>query len=171
MAADHGALQRQQEGVDGQGLAGSNGASVRRNPFGSSQSISTSASIPTLGQLGNQGSRSVSSSVTSPTPSASAVKSESRAEQSPSLVGASLANGTGDSITIRRESQGSAPGQNMATSSMPPPSSVGPRLASDSPAPLPGISHQQAQHPHAPAFGLDSRWRHPGKGRVNLQTL
>ncbi|KAH0539102.1 hypothetical protein FGG08_004340 [Glutinoglossum americanum] len=166
--ADHGASQRQQQhaqgGADGQGPASSNGVSSRpRNPFGSSQSGSSSAPIPTLGQLGNQGTRSVSSTATSPTPSAPAVKSETRAEQSPSLAGAPLVNGAGESITVRRGSQGSNPGpnQNISTSSMPPPSSVGPRLPSDSPAP--GTANPQTQYPHAPAFGLDSRWRHPGK--------
>ncbi|KAH0559974.1 hypothetical protein GP486_003504 [Trichoglossum hirsutum] len=161
ITADHGALQRQSHahGVDGQ-----NGAPLRpRNPFGSSQSSSGSAPIPTLGQLGNQGARSVSSSATSPTPSAPGIKSEGRAEQSPSLAGASFANGAGDSITVRRGSQGSNPGTslNASTSSMPPPSSLGPRLPSDSPAPLLGTANQ---HPHTNALALDSRWRHPGKG-------
>jgi hypothetical protein len=175
VAVDHSSLQHQQQhaqgGVDGQGSASNNGTTRPRNPFGSSQSGPTSTPIPILGQLGNQGSRSVSSSATSPTPSASAVKSEGRAEQSPSLASASLANGTGESITVRRESQGSnnpGSGQNMATS-MPPPSSVGPRLPSDSPSPFLGAAHQQ--HSHAPAFGLDSRWRHPGKGIILVKPL
>lgn len=161
VAVDDEALKRQQDlvkaGANGHGAAG-DGASSRpgpRNPFGGSHSGSNSTPIPTLGQI------SRSASAASPPVTVNGVKSEVQAGQSPAL----------GAVELRRNSSASneaAQSPHPTTLSMPPPSSVTPRLPSGSPHPPTNMITTHAPPPHVPPIAFDSRWRQPGKGKSSL---
>ncbi len=167
VAVDNGALERQQKHVQ----AGVNGhdASTRlgpKNPFGGLGSGPAAGNIPTLKSLSHDGASSASAA--SPTSSTSAVKAEVQAGQSPALGAINPSSSGGE---VRRDSHGSnqaAQSPYLTASTMPPPSSVTPRLPSGSPHPT---AHPHAHIPFtptpAPVAPSDSKWRQPGKGELN----
>ena len=157
VAVDDEALKRQQDlvkaGANGQGAA-TDGRSARpgpSNPFGGSHSASGSTPIPTLGQM------SRSASAASPPATVNGVKSEIQAGQSPALGAVELRRGSSGSNEVMLS-------PHPATLSMPPPSSVTPRLPSGSPHPQMNAVTSHVSQPHVPNNAFDSRWRQPGKG-------
>ncbi|KAI9698485.1 MAG: hypothetical protein M1836_004066 [Candelina mexicana] len=163
VAIDGGALERQkkhvQAGVNGHDASTGPGP---KNPFGGLGSGPVAGTIPTLNSLSHD--RASSASGSSPTLSASAVKTEIQAGQSPAL-GAVNPSGSGNGV--RRDSHGSSQAAQspfLAASAMPPPFTATPRLPSGSPHPT---AQPQAHLPYIPATAQvapsDSKWRQSGK--------
>lgn len=127
-----------------------NGTTTRRNPFGSSQT--SSAAVPTLGQLDH--TRSMSDSVASPTPSTSAmVKNEDTAKPSPSILTPTM--------NFNQSNQNGRPSSSHQNGN-----AMAPPLGSQS---ISGYgSHYNASgqygQPYTPTPSFDTKWRQPGKG-------
>lgn len=134
---------------------GSNGMAPnglsRRNPFGGSHSSATP--IPNLEQL--ERARSMSGSVSSPTPSNSAlVKNEDAARNSPALQ-------TNYSSYRGGSQAASTPG--LSGNGMPPPSTPGLPTMFSQGGYAQSFNHQTPYQPPNPSF--DSKWRQPGKSK------
>lgn len=163
---DNEALKRQQDmvkaGANGQGPA-TNNATTRlgpRNPFGRSQSGSGSTQIPSLHTTSQERTRSAS--VEQPVGTSNGVKSEVPSGQSPALGTVQL------NRDINRSSE-SGHSPHPAISTMPPPSSVTPRLSSHSPHPQ-ATANNHNWNVQSAATSFDSRWRQPGKGMKILNS-
>lgn len=160
VAIDSDALKRQQDlvkaGTNGQGAVTTNGTPHPgpRNPFGSSHSGSGAAPIPTLHRLSQERARS--SSAENPASSMNGVKSEGTGK-SPAL----------SAVQLNRYLDEARQSPNAAASTMPPPSSVTPRLPSGSPHPQATTMNTHNSNIHAMPF--DPRWRQPGKGEKRRQ--
>lgn len=161
VSVDSEALKRQQDlvkaGANGQGAAASDGTprSGTLNPFGGSPSGSGLTKIPSLHTASQDSTRSASAE--RPTSSTNGVKNELPPGQSPAL----------GAVQLNRElSRSSEPNHspNPAVSSMPPPSSVTSRLASNSPHPPTAANNSHGWNAQPSATSFDSRWRQAGKG-------
>ncbi len=120
-----------------------------------------STPVPTSGQASQD--KNPGATAMSPSISVNGVKTEAQLGRSPAL----------GSVQLRRSSHGSSEAlqsPNLAASSMPPPSSVTPRLASGSPHPQ-AQNHTNHVAQPAPTNVFDSKWRQPGKGRVFICIL
>lgn len=161
VSVDSEALKRQQDlvkaGANGQGAAAGDGTtrSGVLNPFGGPPSSQGLAKIPPLHTASQDSDRSASAE--RPTSSTNGVKNELPPGQSPAL----------GAVQLNRElSKSSEPthSPNHAVSSMPPPSSVTPRLASNSPHPPTAANNLHGWNAQPSATSFDSRWRPAGKG-------
>ena len=157
VAIDNEALKRQQDlvkaGANGQGATATNGTTrpSPRNPFGSSHSGSGAAPNPSLHRLSQERTRS--SSAENPATSMNGVKSEGPGI-SPAL----------SAVQLNRDLNGSNEARhspNTVPTTMPPPTSITPRLPSGSPHPQ-AITNTYTSYTHPVAF--DPRCRQPGKG-------
>lgn len=160
VSVDSEALKRQQDlvkaGANGQGAAASDGTprSSILNPFGGSPSVPGLPKIPSLPTASHDTTRSASAE--RPASSTNGVKNELPPGHSPAL----------GAVQLNRElSRSSEPthSPNPAVSSMPPPSSVTPRLASNSPHPPTAANNSHGWNAQPSATSFDSRWRQPGK--------
>lgn len=99
-----------------------------------------------------------SGSTKSPTPMFNGVKSEAQPGQSPALGTVQLRRPSNDTNEAAQSPQ-------IMASTMPPPSSVTPRLPSGSPHPQ-AQNHGTHTTSSAATNAFDSKWRQPGKGWV-----
>ena len=156
VSIDNEALQRQQDLVK----AGANGRGATvsgiQNPFGGSPAVSGSVKIPPLHPATQDRAGSVSSEY--PATSANGVKSEVSVGQSPALGAVQL------SREFNRSSE-STHSPNPAISTMGPPSSVNPRISSNSPHPPAAATNSLGHSAQTSAASADPRWRQPGKGK------
>ena len=161
VAIDNEALKRQQDlvkaGANGQGSAATDETSRPgpRNPFGSSHSGSGAAPIPSLQRLSQERARS--GSAENPATSLNGVKSEGHG-RSPAL----------SAVQLDRDQDGSSETRqspNAAASTMPPPSSVTPRLPSGSPFPQTATATTHNHMSNTNPVAYDPLWRQPGKGK------
>ena len=165
VAIDNEALKRQQDlvkaGANGRAPAATNGTTRPgpRNPFGSSHSGSGATPIPTLQRLSQERARS--SSAENQAISMNGVKSEGPGK-SPALSAVQLDRDLNSSNEATKS-------PNIAASTMPPPSSITPRLPSGSPHPQAAATNTHTSYPHTVAF--DPRWRQPGKGEQRCRLL
>lgn len=161
VSIDSEALKRQQDlvkaGANGQAAPVGDGTprSGAPNPLGGSPAASTSNRIPPLHTLSQDRTRSTS--VERPTSSTDGVKSEVPPGQSPALAAVQL------NRDLNRSSE-STHTPNPAISMMPPPPSITPRLASNSPHPPAGVINSHSWNSHPLAVSFESKWRQPGKG-------
>lgn len=150
--------------VNGGSNPDQNGTVPRRNPFGSSQRLANN--IPGLDQLDQ--ARSLSGSVSSPTPSTSAVvKNEEGPKISPSLPPTTTNYNQSTNAGMTRSSSG------LPTngSSMLPPTNATPGFATSSnitSTVLGSYSSQPLYQATNPNY--ESKWRQPGKGEWELLT-
>ena len=165
ISVDNEALKRQQDlvkaGTNGQGFSLNNG-SLRpglRDSLGRSSSQPEAPQIPSFQSVSLD--KAKNASIEQPSASANGIKSEVSSTKSPALGAVQLNRELNSSSESRQSS-------NAGTSTMPPPSSVTPRLASQSPyPPVAGInSHGWGTQPAATAY--DPRLRQPGKGQSKL---
>lgn len=155
ITVDNEALERQKHlvktGANGQGATIPDGISSHPGSGNTIGPSATGAAQPS--QAKDHGASAMSRS-----PSTNGVKTEGQLGQSPAL----------GAVQLRRPSDGSdEAGQSPrpASSTMPPPSGVTPRLPSGSPLPqVQGHSGHVPQHPTTNVF--DSKWRQPGKGKL-----
>jgi hypothetical protein len=146
--------------MNGGGNPDQNGTAVRRNPFGSSQRLANA--VPSLDHLDR--ARSFSGSVSSPTPSASAmVKNEDGPKNSPSLPPATP-NYNQTTVMARSLSGLHTNGSSMlpmthATPGFAPSSNLGPTI-------LGPYGSQLAYHATNPNY--ESKWRQSGKGELSF---
>lgn len=161
VSVDSEALKRQQDlvkaGANGQGAAVSDGTprSGALNPFGGSSSGAGLTKIPSLNTASQESTRSASAE--RPTSSTNGVKNELPPGQSPAL----------GAVQLNRElskSSEATHSPNPAVSSMPPPSSVTPRIASNSPHPPTAANNLHGWSAQPSTTSFDSRWRQAGKG-------
>ena len=159
VSVDSESLKRQQDlvkaGTNGQGAATSEGTPRlgALNPFGGSPSSLGLPNIPSVHAASQDSTRSASAE--RPTSSTNGVKNELPPRQSPAL----------GAVQLNRELSGSSePAPNPVVSSMPPPSSVTPRLASHSPHPPAAGNNSHGWNAQPSATPFDSRWRPAGKG-------
>ncbi|MCJ1468954.1 hypothetical protein MMC07_007584 [Pseudocyphellaria aurata] len=157
VSVDSEALKRQQDlvkaGANGQGTAASDPTprSGTLNPFGGSPSALGSTKIPSLPTASQDSTRSASAE--RPTSSTNGVKNELAPGQSPAL----------GAVQLNRELSRSSDPPNLAVSSMPPPSSVTSRIASNSPHPPTAANHLHGWNAQPSVTSFDSRWRQAGK--------
>lgn len=162
VSIDSEALQRQQDmvkaGANGRGAIAGNepSSSGPQNPFGGSPAASGSAKIPPLHPVSQD--RAASASAEYSATSANGVKSEVSVGQSPALGAVQL------NRELNRSSE-STHSPNPAMSAMGPPSSVNPRIASNSPHPPAAATNSHGHNTQISAASSDPRWRQPGKGK------
>lgn len=164
VSVDSDALKRQQDlvkaGANGQAAATGDPTprSGTLNPFGGSPSALGLTKVPSLHTASQDSTRSASDE--RPTSSANGVKNELPPGQSPAL----------GAVQLNRElSRSSDPTHSpkLAVSSMPPPSSVTSRKASNSPHPPTAANNLHGWNAQPSATSFDSRWRQAGKGELH----
>ena len=163
-AVDDGALQRQrtdvQAGVNGQGRSLSNGTRTLPRDASAGSRPGSASATPAL-------TSALDASAPSPALSATLVKSESALGRSPSLGAARLGSGASEDTRLHQAvlNPGPASALNQATNSNP-----GIPNGHSYPPPMSGSMPHQSSYgtPQPQATGLESRWRAPGKGMLNV---